>query len=122
MPIMSMTWQTAKTRKRKTLRASEQTAIWENSKVEYPRIGFPEAELNMIAIFHTEAENNPNWDIHTESQIAKSMNACKLAGDSWLTAADYMHGTSALAWLLVHQQPAQPSAQKGNLKPDRQRR
>ena len=75
-------------------------------------MGFPGAELNMIAIFHTEEENNPNWDIYTESQIAKSMNACKLAGDSWLTAADYMHGTSALAWLLVHQQPAQPCSER----------
>ena len=69
---------TAKTRKRKTLRASEQTAIWENTRVEYPRMGSPGTELNRIAIFHTEDANNPNWDTYTESQIA--MHECMQAG------------------------------------------
>ena len=48
----------------------EELAKLQNPKLGYPRVGFPRTELNPIAIFHTEDENNPNWDNYTESQIA----------------------------------------------------
>ena len=72
-----MTDMTAKTREKENS-ASERTAKWENTKVGYPGMGFPETKLNPIAIFHTEDENNPNGDTCTESQIA--MHECMCAG------------------------------------------
>ena len=74
---------TAKTREKENSaseRASEQQngKILKSTVVEYSRMGFPGTELNLIAIFHTEDENNPNWDTYTETQI--TMHECMCAG------------------------------------------